>query len=105
MSTENFIVWLYRQGDSAAAQQYAEKLKTCPLEPPYSYFPVMNLLYQGKLREARKQIEQAIEAARRDQSVGDITWLAAFASMTEAEFGNPREAREAADLGLKRQSG
>ena len=60
----------------------------------------MNLVSQGKLHEARKQIEQAIEAARRTQSVGDITWLAAFWAMTEAEFGNPREAREAADLAL-----
>jgi tetratricopeptide (TPR) repeat protein len=95
---------LYRlalqRGDSTAAQQYAEKLKTSPIEAPYSYFPVMNLACQGKLSEARKQIERGIEAARRSQSEGDITWLAAFQSMTEAEFGNAREAREAADLAL-----
>ncbi len=95
---------LYRlavqRGDLAATQQFAVKLKTYPLEPPYSCFPIMNLVSQGKLHEARKEIERDIEAARREQSVGGITWLAAFRSMVEAEFGYPKEAREAADLAL-----
>ena len=57
----------------------------------------MNLAYCGKLREARKQVDPYVEAARHNQSEGDITRLEVIRAMTEMEFGNVPEARKAAD--------
>ncbi|MFN8005912.1 MAG: serine/threonine-protein kinase [Terriglobia bacterium] len=95
----------FQRGDLTATQKLAEKLKEYPLEPPYTYYPLMALVYQGKLNEFRKQFDHGIEAARRDQSMGGITWLAAFRSMIEAEFGYPKEAREAANVALATSRG
>jgi tetratricopeptide (TPR) repeat protein len=57
--------------------------------------------YGGRLREARKLTERAVESAMRaDSKENGAIWLAT-AAQREAAFGNPAQARQAAAKALK----
>ena len=84
------------QGDTAAMQQQVEGVAGTPGEPAMLAMQSVNSASTGRVREARKLTERAIELAKGHglnegagaYSAGDALW--------EAAYGNCREAKRAA---------
>lgn len=86
----------FMQADTAAMQRQAEWATGKPQEPLMLSFQSAAAAFSGRLQKAREISQRAAELAQRASLTETAALLAAYESLTEAEFGMGREARAGA---------
>ncbi|MBI4481367.1 MAG: protein kinase [Acidobacteria bacterium] len=83
-------------GDSAAMEGHAEWAKGKPVEPTMLSVQAAAAAFSGKLRKARGLFQRAVELARRSDFEEVAAGSVAMEALTEAVFGNVRQACDGA---------
>ncbi len=88
------------EGDTEAMQSAVEWVKGKPEESALSFRQAQAAAYSGKLRKSEELTRQAVEVAERHNLQELASLEEAMGALTEAEFGNFRQAREAGAAAL-----
>jgi len=93
------------QGDTAAMQREAEWARDKPTEADMLWSEAAAAAALGKLRNARDLLRRAAENVQRQGFKESVASMAAWEALTEAKFGNYRQAREQAMAALAMAGG